>query len=73
MPFYFAVIQQLVEETNRYYQQYLDMLDEGWSPVPDMTAQNMCLFVAIIVKVGQDQPDMLKGYWSTREQYFMAF
>jgi len=38
-----------------------------------MTAENMCLFLAIIVKVGQDQPDMLKGYWSTREQYFMAF
>jgi hypothetical protein len=38
-----------------------------------MTAQNMCLFLAIIVQVGQDQPDILKGYRSTRKQYFMAF
>jgi hypothetical protein len=72
MLFYFAIIQQLVEETSRYYHQYLDMVDEGWSPMPDVTVQVMCLFLAIIVQVGHDQRDMLKGYWSTTEQYFMA-
>jgi hypothetical protein len=72
MLFCFAIIQQLVEEKNRYYHQYLDMLDEGRSPMPDMAVWDMCLFLAIIMQVGQDQ-DMLKGYWSTIEQYFMAF
>jgi len=33
----------------------------------------MCLFLAIIVQMGQDQRVTLKDYWSTLEQYFMAF
>jgi hypothetical protein len=36
-----AVITLLVEETNRYYQQYLDFLDDGPSPVPDITIRNV--------------------------------
>jgi hypothetical protein len=72
MLFYFAIIQQLVEKTNIYNHQYLAMLDEGWSAMPDVTVQDMRLFLAIIVQVGHDQRDMLKGYWSTIEQYFMA-
>jgi len=48
------------------------MVDEGWSPMPGVTIQVMCLFLAIIVQVGHDQRDMLKGYWSTIEHYFMA-
>jgi hypothetical protein len=73
MLFFFTIIQQLVEETNRYYHQNLDMLDEGCSPLPDLTVQDMYLFLAIIVQVGHDQREMLKGYWSTTEQYFLAF
>jgi len=30
MLFYFEIIQLLVEETNMYYQQYLDTQDERW-------------------------------------------
>jgi len=33
----------------------------------------MCLFLAIVVQMGQDQRDTLNDYWSTLEQYFMAF
>jgi hypothetical protein len=51
----------------------LDALDVGWYPLPDVTVQEMCLFLAIIVQMGQDQRDTLKDYWSTLEQYFMAF
>jgi hypothetical protein len=49
MLFFFDIIQLLMEETNRYYHQYLDTLDEERSPLPDVTVQEMCLFVAIIV------------------------
>jgi hypothetical protein len=43
MLFFFEIIQLLAEETNRYYHQYLDMLDKGHAPLPDMTIQEMYL------------------------------
>jgi hypothetical protein len=39
------------------------MLDKGQTPLPDVTAQEMYMFLAIIVYM--DQKDMLKDYWST--------
>jgi len=69
--FFFEIV-QLLAETNRYYHQYLDTLDEGQFPLPDMTVQNMCLFLAIIVQMGHGQRGMLKDYWSTLGQYLMA-
>jgi len=33
-----------VEEINRYYHQYLDTWDKRWSPLLDVTVQEMCLF-----------------------------
>jgi hypothetical protein len=41
--FFFEII-QLLEETNRYYHQYWDTLDEGQSPLPDMIVQDMCFW-----------------------------
>ena len=41
---YFAVVITLpVQETNRYHQQNLDMLDDGISPVPNI-ANLKCFF-----------------------------
>ena len=54
MLFFFEIIQLLVEETNGYYHQYLDTLDEGRSPLPDVTVQEMCLFLTIIVHMGHE-------------------
>jgi len=48
MLFFVEIIQLVVEETNRCHHQYLDTLDKGESPLPDVTLQEMCLFVAII-------------------------
>jgi hypothetical protein len=33
----------------------LDTLDKGWSPLPDMTVEEMYLFLAIIVEKGQPE------------------
>jgi len=70
--FFFGII-QLLEETNRYYHYYCDTLDEGWSPLSDMTVQDMCLLLAIIEQMGHNQRDMLKDYWSKLGRYLMAF
>jgi len=48
MLFFVDIIQLLVEETNRYHHQYLVTLDKGQSLLPDVTVQEMCLFLAII-------------------------
>jgi hypothetical protein len=66
-------MQLLVEETNRYYHQYLETVAEGCSPLPNITKPEMYLFVSIIVQMGPDQRDRLKDYWSTLEQFLMAF
>jgi hypothetical protein len=66
-------MQLLVEETNRYYRQYLDTIAEGRSPLPDVTIPEMYVFVSIVLQMGHDQRDRLKDYWSTLEQFFMAF
>jgi hypothetical protein len=41
----------LVEETNRYYHQYLDTLHNGPSPQPDITETKIFL---VSVKIGHD-------------------
>jgi len=62
-----------VEETNKYYQQYLDTLDEGCSPLPDVTIHEMYLFLSVIVKMRHDQRDMLKACWCILEQFLQPF
>jgi hypothetical protein len=50
---YFAgIIRLLVEETNRYYHQHLDRLEDGPSPRPDVTDSEMFLFLGIIIQMG---------------------
>jgi hypothetical protein len=44
----------LVEETDRYYRQYLDILDDGPSPLPDVTESEMFLFLMMIVQIRHD-------------------
>jgi hypothetical protein len=47
-------------------------LVEGYFPLPDMTVEKKCLFLAIIVQLVNDQRDT-KGCWSTLEKYLVAF
>ena len=45
---YFAeIITLLVVENNRYYHDHLDRLDEGPSPLPDVTEAEMLVFLEI--------------------------
>jgi hypothetical protein len=61
-----------VKETNRYYHKYLDTLDEGCSPLPDVTIQEMYLVSSIIVQMGHDERQ-IQRLLVTLEQFFMAF
>jgi hypothetical protein len=67
MLFFFEIIQLLVEETNGYYHQYLDTLDEGWSPLPDVTVQEVCLFLTFIVHMGHE---ITAQHWYSNSQPF---
>jgi hypothetical protein len=50
---YFAeIITLLVVETNRYYHDHLDRLDEGPSPQPDVTEAEMPVFLAVTIQNG---------------------
>ena len=49
---YFAeIITLLVVETNRYYHDHLERLDEGPSPQPDVTEAEMLMFLAVTIQM----------------------
>jgi hypothetical protein len=41
MLFFSEIMQLLLEETNKYYHQYLGMLDKGQAPLPNMIIQEV--------------------------------
>jgi len=61
---YFAEIVMLVVETNRYYHDHLDRLDEGPSPLPDVTEDEMLMFLAITIQTGRCIWNKLTDYWT---------
>jgi hypothetical protein len=65
------VIQLLVAETNKYYNQYLDTLDndDRCPQLPDVTVQEMYVFLKTIIQMGY-VTDTLKSCWSTAVQFF---
>ena len=49
---YFAeIITLLVVETNRYYNDNIDRLDDGPSPKPDVTEAEMFVFLALTIQM----------------------
>jgi hypothetical protein len=52
---------------------YLNFLDNGPSPVPDVTESETFLFLALIIQVGHDIRDNLKDCWLTTERFFSPF
>jgi len=58
---YFAeIITLLVVETNRYYHDHLDRLDEGPSPQPDVTEAEMLVLLAVTIQMGQTHRLLVK-------------
>jgi hypothetical protein len=47
--FFRGIIHLLVEEANRYYDQYLDSLEDGPSPLPDVTNSKMFLSLGVVI------------------------
>jgi len=71
---YFAeIITLLVVKTNRYYQDYIDRLDDGPSPEPDVTEAEMFVFLALTIQMRHGVRDKLTDYWSTLGQLHTPF
>jgi len=71
---YFAeIITLLVVETNRYYHDYIDRLDDGPSPEPDVTEAEMFVFLALTIQMGHGIRDKLTDYWATVHQLYTPF
>jgi len=60
---YFAEIVMLVVATNRYYHDHLDRFDEGPSSLPDVTEDEMLVFLAITIQMGHCIWNILTDYW----------
>jgi hypothetical protein len=73
MLYFSEIIHLLVGETNQYYHQYLDKLEDGPSRLPDVTDSEMFLFLGIIIQMGHDIRDRLRDYWWTTEQFLTKF
>jgi len=74
--FFFSILQRLsllVVETNCYYQDYTDRLDDGLSPEPDVTEAKMFVFLALTIQMGLGIRDKLTDYWSTLDQLYTPF
>jgi hypothetical protein len=72
MVFLTGIIHLLVEETNRYYHQYLDSLEDS-TPLPDMTDSEKLLSLGVIIQMGHEIRDRLRYYWTTAEQLLTSF
>jgi len=71
---YFAEIISLLEvETNRYYHDYIDRLDDGLSPEPDVTEAEMFVFLALTIQMGHGVRDKLTDYWAILDQLYTPF
>jgi hypothetical protein len=73
--FFQQVFQILLQETNRYFHQFMARQDAPGPSVqpPDVTIEELYNFLAIIIQMGHDQRDTLRDYWSREEQYYTPF
>ena len=63
----------LVTETNRYYYGHLDRIDNGPSPLPDVTEAEMFVFLATTLQMVHRIRDKLTYYWATTNQFHTRF
>jgi len=60
-------------ETNRYYHDHLERLDEGPSPQPDVTEAEMLVFLAVTIQMGHCIQDKLTDYQSRSYNFHTPF
>jgi len=71
---YFAeIITLLVMETNCYYHDYIDRLNDGPSPEPDVTEAELFVFLTLTIQMGHDVRDELTDYLATVDQLYAHF
>jgi hypothetical protein len=71
---YFAkIITLLVVKTNKYYHSHLHRLDEGPSPLPDVTEAKTLVFLALTIQMGHCTRDKLTDNWSRAEHFHTTF
>jgi len=58
------IITLLAMETNRYYHSYLNRLEDGPLPLPDMTEAEMLVFL-VIIQMRHCIQDKVTDFWST--------
>jgi hypothetical protein len=75
MLFFRKIFQLILEETNRYFHQYMasKTTPSTSAQSPDITIGEISTFFAIIIQMGHDQCGSLKDYWSREEQYCTPF
>ena len=73
--FFRQIFQIILDETNRYFHQYMASKNTGSTSAqpPDITSEELYKFFAIIIQMGHDQRGSLKDYWSREEQYCTPF
>ena len=62
------IFQLLVEQTNLYYEQFLDQQTAPSHRLPDIMLPDMMTFIALALQMGHNLKDTLHDYWSRLRQ-----
>ena len=76
LAFSFCILQKLsllVVETNRYYRDYIDRIDNGPFSEPNVTEVEMFVFLALTIQMGHGVRDKLIDNWATVDQLYTPF
>jgi len=68
MLFFTDIFHLLVEQTNLYYEQFLDRQAGPSRRLPDITLSDMMTFIALALQMGHVLKDSLHDYWSRLRQ-----
>ena len=73
MLFFTEIFHRLVEQTNLYYEQFLDRQAGPSHRLPDITLPDMMTFIALALQMGHVLKDILHDYWSRLRQTHTLF
>jgi hypothetical protein len=71
--FSFCILQKLsllVVEGNCCYHDYIDRLNGGLSPEPEVAGTEMFVFLALTIQMGHGVRDKLTDYWASKDQLY---